>query len=204
MEPGVPEDQFDHVMEQLLKKQWGDLEVKEAEGRLLFPEKIYRRSRDGSFEAVPILIRILRHHEIRQARLNARVQAEEEGLDPDRDKDLIQNMEAMHELAIAMRDPKDPLIPFDPHAAELEKHYDPDSLLQIYEKLDRFTMALDPRPQEISEGEIVALAAAISKERTILPLAVYGPVAQNISIVYMADLLTTLQAAKSSQDSSEE
>jgi hypothetical protein len=204
MEPGVQDDQFPHVLEQLTKSRWEDLLVKEHDGRLLFPDKIYRRGQTGEFDGIPVMIRVLRQHELRQARIAARKRAIDEGLDLDRDKDLISNMEAIHALSMALRDPENPNTPFDPFADKLEENYDFDSLLQVYEKLDRYTLALNPRPETVSEADIVAMAAAISEAQSIAPLAAYGQVAQSTCIVYMAELLTSLQRMKSSSDSSEE
>lgn len=200
-----PTDESGPVFEQLLGKSWGDLEVLEHDGRLLFPEKIYKRNARGKFDGQDVLLRVPREPDLRWARVEARRMAldHEPPLDLDRDRDLVDNLESMCLLSRCMRDPKDPKVEFDPFPSHLESSWDKESLLQLYEKLDRLTQVIDPRPEEITEEQMIALAAAIVKERHILPLAVFGPAAQNTCIVYMAERLLISLASKSSSDSSE-
>lgn len=49
-EGAVNAEQHGHVMDQLLRANWSELKVIESAGSLLFPDKIYRRRADGSFE----------------------------------------------------------------------------------------------------------------------------------------------------------
>jgi hypothetical protein len=194
----LPENTHQHVIDQLLKRDWKGLEVLEQDGRILFPDKIYKRSVDGSFEGHAVLLQVPREPDLRWARLEARRLAMESKppLDPERDRDLIENLEAMCLVSRCMRDPKVPAREFDPDPEHLEAAWDKGALTQIYEKLDRLAQVLDPRPESISEDEMFAVVAAIVKARNILPLAVYGPAAQNICVVTMADQLVTLLASK--------
>ena len=194
----LPEDTHQHVIEQLLSKDWAGLEVLENEGRLLFPDKIYRRSVDGTFKGQDVLLQVPREPDHRWARLEARrlADASKPPLDPEHDRDLIENLEAMCLVSRCMRDPKVPTREFDPSPEHLEEAWDKGALTQIYEKLDRLAQIVDPRPESISEDEMYAVVAAIVKARNILPLAVYGPAAQNICVVTMADRLAILLASK--------
>lgn len=191
-------DKHPHIIEQLLGRDWKGLEVLEQDGRLLFPDKIYRRKVDGSFEGQAVLLQVPREPDIRWARLEARrlASASNPPLNPERDRDLIENLEAMCLVSRCMRDPKVPTREFDPSPEHLEEAWDKGALTQIYEKLDRLAQVVDPRPETIGEDEVLAVVAAIVKARNILPLVVYAPAAQNICVVTMADLLVSSLASK--------
>jgi len=197
-------DSQPHVAEQLLNKSWGELETVEAGGYLLFPAEIYRRKKNGSFEATPIKLRVPREHENRKARVQARQIALKDGLDLDRDKDLVENLEVYCTLSMAMRNPK-PMDngvyeEFDPFPESLEKRYDKASMTALYSQLMALSELVNPQPNKISKEEMLALIAAIAKERNILPLAVFGPDSQASFIVSMAELLWSLLESKSSSD----
>jgi hypothetical protein len=133
--------------------------------------------------------------------------AEEQGLDMDRDKDLIDNFETMCILADAIRNPS-PMRdgvhePFDPFPEQLEQHYDRQSLAAIHDLLDWLSELLNPNPQQISEDEMLVVIGMIAKNRSIAPLAVYGQDAQNSLLVTMADRLVSFMERKSSPDASE-
>jgi len=192
------EDNHAHVIEQLLGKDWAGLEVLEQDGRLLFPDKIYRRKADGTFHGQDVKLQVPREPDHRWARLEARrlASASDPPLDPDRDRDLIENIEAMCLVSRCMRDPLVPTREYDPDPEHLEASWDKSALTQIYEKLDRLAQVIDPRPETIGEDEILAVVAAIVKARSILPLVVYGPAAQNICVVTMADRLVNSLVSK--------
>jgi len=200
----LPSDVPDHVADRLLGKDWGDLEVLEQDGRLLFPEHLYKRQSGGGFKAIPVLMRVLREPEIRQARLKAREIFEREGMRLPDDRVQFDNLEVICQLSLAMMDPDKPDTQWDPFPESLEQHYDRESLQQLYTKLEHLCRVVDPSPDQISEGEMIALVAKIVRERDISPLAVYGPGAQNSFILSMADLLVPVLLSKSSSDSSEQ
>lgn len=202
--------QHKHVLDQLLGKSWGELEVIENNGKLLFPEHIYRRAGTGKFEEEKVLLRTPNEREMRVARVEARKQAVKEGLDLDRDRDLVDNLETSHILAVCIRNASpgkspdgstyhEPLVC---DAEELEQRYERATLTQVWAKIDALSHVLDPRPDNMSKEELLALIAAIAKERNIRPLVVYGAGAQNSFVVSMATLLMTLLASRSSSVSS--
>jgi len=194
----LQDETHQHVIEQLLSRDWKGLEVLELDGRLLFSDKIYRRSVDGTFSGQDVLLQVPREPDLRWARLQARKLAAQSDppMDLEHDRDLIENLEAMCLVSRCMRDPKVPEREFDPSPEHLEAAWDKGALTQIYEKLDRLAQVVDPRPETIGESEMLAVVAAIVKARNILPLAVYAPAAQNICVVTMADRLVTLLASK--------
>lgn len=196
-------DSEPHVVEQLLEKDWGEMEVLESQGYLLFPAEIHKRKKDGSFEAIPVLMRIPKEPDLRAARVAARNTAIEDGLDLERDKDLVQNLEDIHILCRSLRNPKPNHEEFDPFPEHFEKIYDRASISALFDKLEKLSSLVNPRPDSIAEGEIVPLMMAIAEGRDISPLAVYGPDAQAGFILTMVDQLLSFMAPKSSSESSE-
>ncbi len=188
-----------HVVDQILTGGWKQAEILEVAGYLLFPDKIYKRKPDGSFEEIPILLRVPREHEFRQARVKTRQLALEDNLDLDRDGDLVENLESVVLLSMAIRNPKPPMHePWEPDPRALEKHYDRTSIAQLWSKLDKLSALIDPAPDTISAEEIVALMAALARERHLGPLVAYGSGAQTTFILTMVDQLSNSQPQKSS------
>jgi hypothetical protein len=195
-----------HVMQQLIGRDWAGLEVLERDGRLYFPDKIYRRRADGEFEGVDVLLQVPREPDLRWARMQARrlAAASDPPLDLDRDADLVSNLESMCLISRCMRDADVPAREYDPDPEHLEASWEKPALTQIYEKLDRLMQVVDPRPESIDEGQMMAAVAAIVQARNILPLAVFGQGAQVTCVVTMADRLVSLLESKSSSGSSED
>jgi len=192
----LPDDLSGHVAEQLVGMEWGQLEVLEHAGYLLFPEKIFKRQKDGEFKEQKVLIRVPREHEIRKARVTSRRIAKEAELDLKLDADLVENIEDMCLLSIAIRNVDPPHEPWEPNSKVLEKQYDTGSLAQIYSKVDAYRQLINPQPDSISQDEMLALISAISKERSIVPLLAYGPESQTGFIVTMASHLASLMESK--------
>lgn len=192
----LPEDLYPHVVQQLMEKSWAELEVLEHAGYLLFPDEIYRRMRDGTFERKKVRLRLPRTNERRAARVQARAWAEEDKLDPELDKDLIDELETLCLLSVAIRDATPPHSPFEPDPKVLERTWDKPSLVQVWRKLDALYHVVDPAPDKISEGEMLALMAKLSKERHLGPLAAYGSAAQTTFVVTMADRLLSSLASR--------
>jgi hypothetical protein len=200
----LPETTHDHVIDQLIGKSWGDLEVIEQAGRLLFPDKIYKRVNGGKFEEVPILIQVPRHADLCKARVEARRHAAEDGLDPKLDRDLIEDWETICTLSICLRNPKPPdHEQWEPFPRALAEMYDRQSIMQIWAKLNALTQVIDPAPDSLSTEEMYALIAAVAKERNLSPFFVYGQAAQTSCVVFMADQLLSLLELKSSSEPSE-
>ena len=199
----LPDSVHDHVVDQLVGRTWGEIEVLEHAGYLLFPEKLYKRNRKGGYDPVDICLRVPREHELRQARVLARQIALADNLDLDRDRDLVDDLEIVCILSLAIRNADPPHEPWVPDPRKLEETYDRSSLMQLWAKLDNLTQVLDPRPETISEEEMIALMSALSKERNLSPLLVYGSEAQTFCVVTMADRLLSSLASRSSSAPSE-
>lgn len=199
----LPDTVHDHVIDQLIGKSWGDLEVLEVAGRLMFPDKIYRRKAGGKFDEVPVLIQVPRLPELTKARVEARKIAQEEGLDLKLDRNLFDDWETICILSYALRNPKPDHERWEPFPKSLAEKYDRETLTQVWAKIENLRHVIDPAPDKITANEMFALISAIAKERNLGPLHVYGAGAQNSCIVFMADQLMSLLESKSSSEQSE-
>lgn len=206
------ERQYEHVMTQLMTKDWSKLEVIENADGLLFPDNLYRRRADGTFEETPVLLKVPREYDARKARVMARKIAKDEKLDLQLDKDLVENLETTCLMSLCVLNAKPGVDPRDgskfhepwvTDPLQLEKQYDRESLTQLWAKIDNLSHVVDPRPDVIGNAELLVLIAKIAEARNIAPLLVYGSAAQNTSIVSMANLLLSLLASKSSSESSD-
>ena len=103
----------------ILSKSWEELEALEFDGRLLFPAHVLRR-KAKDWERIDVVLRVPREPDMRRARLKARAWAAEEGLDPELDPAMFENMDSMCVLTEAIRNPAPPHEPWEPFAKELE------------------------------------------------------------------------------------
>lgn len=182
----------------VLEKDWEDLKATEFADYLLFPDEIKQRQKDGTFKVHPVMVRVPREHEIRQARIKARAWAKDEGLEPDLDPDLFDNMDTMCQLVQAIRNTSEPFEPYEPDPKRLERVYDRPSLDAIWAKVEAYRTVLDPRPNALSDDETLAVIGAIAKSRNIVPLAAFAGPSQTSLIVTMADRFLRSQRSKSS------
>jgi hypothetical protein len=141
-----------------------------------------------------------REKDLRKARIGAREQAQKEGLDWEADADLCINLEQLHILYHATRDPSPPHGQFFATPDDIADNYDRASIVSLSKQLDETALALDPVPSELTPDQVVIMAAAISKERSISPLSVYGPGAQVFCVISMASRLTSLLQHKQSSE----
>lgn len=184
------------LIEFILNKNWEELETAEYAGYLLFPDEILKRKKDGTFERVPVMIRVPREHETRKARIEARTWAKDDGLDPELDPDLFDNMDTLCILAQAIRNTSPPHEPFEPDPKRLEKVYDRPSLDAIWAKLQGYREVLDPRPNSLTDEQTMAIIGAVAKARNTVPLAALGGRSQTNLIVTMANRLTSSRPSK--------
>lgn len=198
-----PADQHDHVLAKLMTTDWSELEAYEHADHLLFPDKLIRRTKNGTWEETPIMLRVPRDGDMRAARVQARALAAQTKIDEQKDRDLFSNLENMCILALSIRNTTEPYEPWEPEPLVLEKRYDKVCLAQLWAKLERLNDVLNPAPNQLSSAEIVALIVAIAKARHLGPLVVYGPGAQTSFVVSMADLLLNSVGSKLSSESLE-
>jgi len=180
---------------------WKSLEAQEYQGRLLYPGKLARKKKDGTFEYIDIMLRVPREPELRKARVDARKSAIASGLDLDRDKDLVEDLENIHILSYCIRSSRPPSTSQGPgfeqwvmSPQELEETYDRQSIMSLWQQLNSISESMSPSEDNISESQFIFMLSAMTKERSIHPLAVYGPDAQRSFILTMADRLMNYMA----------
>jgi len=198
-----PTDRRRHIIARLMRADWADAGVIEVNDFLLFPDVLVRRRADGTWDEKPVMLRVPREGDLRRARVLARSLAANEKIDETRDRDMFVNLENLCVLAFAIRNNTAPYEPWQPEPLLLERQYDKVCLQGMWNKLDQLNEVLNPSPNQLSSGEIVALIAAIARSRNLGPLVVYGPGAQTSFVVSMADLLLNSVGSKLSSESIE-
>ena len=186
-----------HIAEQLYNQTWEELEVLEFRDRLLFPTKALKRRQDGTVKETPILLRVPREADLRKARIKAREVGLKEGLDLDRDKDLLDNLETICLLATCIRNTTEPYEPFVATPQELEDNFDLSFLESVYNKICTLRDIANPHPVELTEMDCWTLVTAIATARHTLPLTAYAPDSQNTFMLFMVDQLCNSPAYKS-------
>jgi hypothetical protein len=181
----------------ILTKDWSELQAQEYADYLLFPEELLQRQKDGTFKRHPVMLRVPREHEMRQARIEARAWAKQEGLEPDLDPDLFDNMDTMCTLVKCIRNTTTPFEPYEPDPKRLERVYDRPCLDALWAKVEAYRTVLDPRPNALSEEETLAIIGAVARARNIVPLAALGGQSQTNLIVSMACQLSSSPPSKS-------
>ncbi|MEA3225135.1 MAG: hypothetical protein U9Q07_04230 [Planctomycetota bacterium] len=193
-----------HIAEQIFKKSWAELEATENNGRLLFPDKIYKRNAKGEINSIDVMLQVPREDDNRFAKLKARELGIAAGADLDRDKDdIFEQLEMLCLLWRCIRNTTPPYEPLVMEPLELEKFYDLTSLVNVYGKIDTFAGMLNPHVDELAEEDCWALVGAIATSENILPLHVCAPDSQNTFVLFMADQLSKSQAYKSYLESQE-
>ncbi len=185
-----------HAIAKLMTTSWEDLEAIEVNDNLLFPDVLIRRKVDGSWHQEDVFLRVPRDRDLRQSRVEARALAVKEKIDEKQDRDLFVNLENMCILARCIRNTTHPYESMHPDPLLLEAKFDKVCLQHMWEKLERLSEVLNPAPNQLSSGEIVALIVAIARARHLGPLIVYGPGAQTSFVVSTADLLLNLLGSK--------
>lgn len=197
------EDDSEHVAIELIGRTWEELEVFEAHGVLHFPDRVWIRSKSGKFQERKVAIRVPREYELRQARIEARRIAAEEGLDPKLDPDRFDDLDNICILHLAVRMPDAPHEPIFGSPTELDRAWDKPVWAQLLAKLDAYRQLVDPRPTQASEAQLLAVISAVAKERAIRPLLVFDGGTQSDLVVAMACLAVILLQSNSSSGSSE-
>lgn len=171
---------------EILVRQWGELGVTDHAGELYLRTKIRRRKADGSIDELPVALRRLDNAHRYRARVRSRERAGELGLDLERDKDLVTELESFEELAFALRDPDPPHDQFRMSAKELFQEFHVQELVAVYGELDAFTTKCDPRLFELDGEQLWRVIAEVAQRGDTLPLMSIGGVEQASCIVLSA------------------
>jgi hypothetical protein len=185
------------LLTEILNKSWSELQALEFQGSLLIPVQLKRRRADGSWETVPVMLRVPRESDLRMARIAARTWAERVGLNPQLDPDVFDNMDTVCILSRCVRNATEPHEPWEPDPEILESRYDIPQLELLWAKLEAYKHVIDPRPETMNEDAFMAMVALIAKERVIYPLVALGGRSQTNFIVTMASRLQNSLDSKS-------
>lgn len=179
-----------------------ELDAIEVGGRVLFPDKIYRRTARGELEETPIRVRVLRVPERAKARAEAVAWAKKLGIDREADRDVFENFDTLCILARAIREPKgadEQLRTYEQLAAEYESR----SLLDVWDRLAFYERIHDPRIVILTDKDFWAAIGGIARVRNISPLVAYDAPSLEACITRMASELLSLKTLKSSSGSTE-
>ncbi len=148
---------------------WEELSVIEnKEHGLLFPAKLRRRNASGSVIEEDVCVRVPRPIDHLKARKAARDLLAKVPIDPEKDKDLLDQAEDLCLVAAAIRDTKAHGQMFD--VDDFAK-IDEGCIRDIKERINHFKMMLDPRGPVQTEEQFWGVVAEIWEKRNILPLA---------------------------------
>lgn len=164
---------------------WAALGVAEHAGVLHMPASIRRRQGDGSTSDVKVMLRNVTNEHRFRCRNQAREYAATMKLDPERDRDLVTEIENYAILTYAIRDPKS----YDQHAptlGELISRYDAQSLVELWGVYNAWVELLDPRFGALDDEQLWQVIARIAKEKTIGPLVALAGYEQHTCIIAMA------------------
>ena len=166
---------------------WDALGVAEHDNVLHLPAALKRRTKTGGIAEVPVMLRNVTNAHRFKARVQSRALALSWGLDLDRDRDQVEQLENYAILAYAIRDPRT----FDQHMASVDlllTHYDTQSLAEIWGRYNVWVEMLDPRFGEMTAEQLWQVIARIAREKTPAFLVSMSSVMQFTSIVSMAEL----------------
>lgn len=172
---------------ELGNRTWEELEVLDAEdGHRLFKDQIRERTANG-WKAIDVRVRVPRPGEKFEARAEARKLFTQKGLDPDRDADVLAELEQICLLARAVRTEKKPHSQFATYD-ELLTGYDEVSLTDVLGRIKVYEALLDPRESKLTEEQIFVKVVAIARLGNLGPLVDIVGHEQPSCVVRMADL----------------
>lgn len=150
---------------------WEELElIRHESGRLLFPDKLRRRDANGNVVETKVRVWVPVPNDSVHARTEARGWFNaQKGLDPDRDKNLFEEMEQVCLLARAIRT-------YEAPHSQLMQHvelagYEESGLKDIQERINAYKAMIDPREPITTEDDFWRVLSEVARKKSILPLA---------------------------------
>lgn len=179
------EAQIEHVVKLVLEN-WDQIGVEERDGVLFLPATILRRDATGGVATVAnVRLRVATNGERVRARVEAREFAKAQGLDLDRDVDLVDMFEQYAILARAIRD-EDCHTQHVPDAATLWKEYEPGSISELWGRYDAWVRMNHPSFGTWDAERMWQVIARIKQRSDISFLAVMPGFEQASCILLMA------------------
>lgn len=167
-------------------KSWDELEVVPHEsGRLMFKAELRRRGPKGEIESRPVRVCAPEVKDHVRAKSLARLWFKEtEGLDPDRDSEIFDEMESVCLLSLLIREPEAPYSQLMTHDELAE--WSQASLKDVQERIKVFESMLDPRTGVATEQQLWDVVARVARDGNLLPLADIVGHEQPSCIAFMA------------------
>lgn len=169
---------------QLTIDNWDEIGVIERDGRLYMPATIRRRVAKGELKEEPVYLRMVSNVHRVKARVESRALALDQGLDLDRDKDLIGDLENYALLAFAICDEQGSQ--HFPDLKSLWKAYDTQALGDIWGAYDAWVRMLNPNFGTWDAEALWKIIGKVRAGRTIAPLAAMPGIEQMNCLLFMA------------------
>lgn len=176
----------DEAIPELGNRTWAELETVEDEtGALLFKDELKKRTPDG-WTQIPIRVRIPRPKHLLKARAEARGKFAELKLDPERDRDVFDELEQLCILALAIRTAEKPHAQFA-DVEELSQNYDDAALQDVLGRIAVYRQLVDPRDSKLTEDQMFEKIHAVAKRGHLGPLTDIAGPEQPSFIIFMAE-----------------
>jgi hypothetical protein len=194
----------DDPIPELGGRTWAELEVIDGEsGHVLFRDQIRQRTKEG-WKAIDIRVRVTRPEDSLRARSDARVWFAALKLDPDRDQDMLAEIEQICLLSLAIRTAKPPHAQLATHE-ELARDFDEGSLQDVLGRINVYKHLLDPREPELDADTVFRKVVAVAEVGHLGPLTDIAGHEQPSFLLRMARLACdspTVQSWLQSRESS--
>lgn len=180
---GKVDDELNRVV-RLTLENWDQIGVVENDGILHMPASIKRRTKEGGVSEDPVLLRNVNNIQRYKARTASRGWALELGLDLDRDKDLVDQLENYEILAYAIRDQS--FVQHVPDGRTLWKMYEPQALGELWGAYDAWVRMLHPSFGTWDGEKIWKVIARVRAGSDLSPLAAMPGIEQASCLLFMA------------------
>lgn len=176
-------DQIKRVVELVLEN-WDEIGVVEGDGVLHLPATLKKRAKNGGIVEEQIYLRNITNAQRMKARTRSRQWANELGLDLDRDRDLVDDLENYEILAYAVRDGE--WVMHYQDGAALFKAYEAPSLQHLWATYDAWVRMQHPGFGTWDGAAIWQVIAKVRAQQSIAPLAVMPGFEQASCVLFMA------------------
>lgn len=176
-------DQIERVV-RLVLDNWGEIGVTESDGVLHMPTTLKRRAKEGGLTEEKVWLRNISNAQRMRSRTRSREWATELGLDLERDRDLVSDLESYEILAYAVRDAQ--WVQHYQRGADLYRAYDAPSLQHLWAEYDAWVRMQHPGFGTWDGKALWQVIAKVKAQGSILPLAVMPGYEQASCVLFMA------------------
>lgn len=168
----------------LVLDNWNAIGVVEGDGVLHMPTTLKRREKDGGLREEKVFVRHISNAQRVKARVRSREWALSLGLDLERDRDLIDDLENYEILAFAIRDAQ--WVQHFQRGEDLYKAYDAPSLQHLWAEYDAWVRMQHPGFGTWDGAAMWEVVAKVKATGSIAPLAVMPGFEQASCALFMA------------------